>query len=66
MLVTESGIVMLVRPVQREKAESPMLVTELGIVMLPSSFVLFRYKSAPFSHGFEDILIANHCSNVPV
>jgi hypothetical protein len=32
MLVTESGIVTEVRPVQPEKAYSPMLVTELGIV----------------------------------
>ena len=34
MLVTPSGIVMLVRLRQPEKAESPMLVTLSGIVML--------------------------------
>ena len=34
MLVTLSGIVMLVRLVQFKKAESPMLVTLSGIVML--------------------------------
>jgi hypothetical protein len=34
MLVTESGIVMLVNDVQYANAESPMLVTESGIVML--------------------------------
>ncbi len=34
MLVTPSGIVMLVRPLQSEKASSPMLVTPSGIVML--------------------------------
>ncbi len=34
MLVTELGIVTLVRLLQYSKAESPMLVTELGIVTL--------------------------------
>ena len=34
MLVTLSGMVMLVRPVQPSKAVAPMLVTLLGIVML--------------------------------
>ena len=34
MLVTLSGIVMLVRPLQPEKAELPMLVTLSGIVTL--------------------------------
>ena len=34
MLVTLSGMVMLVRPVQLENALSPMLVTLLGMVML--------------------------------
>ena len=34
MLVTLSGIVMLVRPVQPKNAELPMLVTPSGIVML--------------------------------
>jgi hypothetical protein len=34
MLVTLEGIVMLVNPLQPEKAESPMLVTLEGIVML--------------------------------
>jgi hypothetical protein len=34
MLLTLSGIVMLVRPVQPENAELPMLVTLSGIVML--------------------------------
>ena len=34
MLVTLSGIVMLVRPVQPLNADSPMLVTLSGIVML--------------------------------
>ena len=34
MLVTPSGIVMLVRLVQFRNATSPMLVTLLGIVML--------------------------------
>ena len=34
MLVTLSGIVMLVRPVQLSKALFPMLVTLAGIVML--------------------------------
>ena len=34
MLVTLSGIVMLVRPVQPEKARSPMLVTPSGMVTL--------------------------------
>ena len=34
MLVTPSGMVMLVRLLQPEKAYSPMLVTLLGIVML--------------------------------
>ena len=33
MLVTLSGIVMLVNPLQPEKAEVPMLVTLSGIVM---------------------------------
>jgi len=39
MLVTLSGIVMLVRPLQSPNAHSPMLVTLLGIVtraVLPS------------------------------
>ena len=34
MLVTLSGIVMDVKPVQPEKAESPMLVTLSGMVMV--------------------------------
>ena len=34
MLVTLSGIVMLVRLSQSEKAHSPMLITLSGIVML--------------------------------
>jgi len=34
MLVTDAGIVTLVRPVQPEKAELPMLVTDAGIVTL--------------------------------
>ena len=34
MLVTLSGIVMLVRELQSENAESPMLVTLSGSVML--------------------------------
>ena len=33
MLVTDSGIVTLVNPVQFLKASYPILVTELGIVM---------------------------------
>ena len=36
MLVTLSGIVMLVSPIQSANAESPMLVTLSGIVMLVS------------------------------
>ena len=36
MLVTELGMVMLVRPLQYWNALSPMLVTELGMVMLVS------------------------------
>ena len=34
MWVTLSGIVTFVRPLQPEKAASPMLVTLLGMVML--------------------------------
>ena len=34
MLITLSGIAMLVKPLQLENAESPMLVTLSGIVML--------------------------------
>ena len=34
MLVTELGMVMLVRLEQPPNAQSPMLVTELGMVML--------------------------------
>ena len=34
MLVTELGMVMLVRPVQLLNAAAPMVVTELGMVML--------------------------------
>ena len=33
MLVTELGIVIEIKPVQREKQELPKLVTELGIVI---------------------------------
>ena len=44
MLVTLSGIVMLVRPVP-EKAESPMLVTPLPIVM---AVRLLQAKKARF------------------
>lgn len=36
MAVTELGTVILVSPVQPEKALDPMAVTELGIVMLVS------------------------------
>ena len=36
MLVTLSGMVMLVSPLQPENASSPMLVTLLGIVTLVS------------------------------
>ena len=34
MLVTDEGMVRLVKPVQPENAKYPMLVTELGMVML--------------------------------
>ena len=34
MLVTESGIVTLVKPLQPENASYPMLVTESGIATL--------------------------------
>ena len=34
MLVTESGIITLVKPLQQLNANLPMLVTESGIVML--------------------------------
>ena len=34
ILVTESGITMLVRPVQSSKAQSPISVTESGMTML--------------------------------
>jgi hypothetical protein len=34
MLVTPSGIVMLVKELQPSKAQAPMLVTLCGIVML--------------------------------
>ena len=37
MLVTELGMVTLVRPVQPENADCPMRVTELGMVMLVRS-----------------------------
>ena len=33
MLVTELGILMEVKELQREKADPPMLVTELGILI---------------------------------
>ena len=33
MLVTDEGMVMLVKPVQPENADSPMVVTELGMVV---------------------------------
>ena len=50
MLVTELGMVMLVRPLQRLNALSPMLVTELGMVMLvrplqPAYLQLVVYQS---------------------
>jgi hypothetical protein len=45
MLVTLGGIVMLVRPVQPENAESPILVTLLGIVMLVTELL-----NTPESH----------------
>ena len=34
MLVTDEGMVMLVKPVQPENAPSPMYVTDEGMVML--------------------------------
>ncbi len=40
MLVTESGIVILVNDLQRLNAESPMLVTESGIVILVNELQL--------------------------
>ena len=40
MLVTLSGIVTLVKPLQPEKAELPILVTLSGIVMLVSPLQL--------------------------
>ena len=45
MLVTESGIVTLVRPLQPENAEDPMLVTESGIVTLVSPLQLQNASS---------------------
>ena len=36
MIVTESGIVTFVKPLQPENALFPMLLTELGIVTLVS------------------------------
>ena len=42
MLVTLSGIVMFVNPVQSEKALPPMLVTLLGIVILVNPVRLWK------------------------
>ena len=43
MLVTESGIVTLVSPLQPSNASDPMLVTESGIVTLVS---LLQFRNA--------------------
>ena len=60
MLVTLSGMVILVRPVQAEKASSPMLITPVGITVflqphnniLPSFFTGEEYKD--YSHPILD------------
>ena len=48
MLITESGIVILVNPLQKENADSPMHVTEFGIVTL--------VKLLHLSNAFEGIV----------
>ncbi len=45
MLVTLSGIVMLVKPVQSENAYHPMLVTLFGIVMLVKPLQFWNAQS---------------------
>ena len=42
IVVTELGIVMLVRPEQNPKALSPIVVTEFGIVMLVKSLQVWN------------------------
>ena len=53
MLVTGAGIVILVRPVQLQNADSPILVTELGI----STLVTLEFCNAPL--GIEVVPSAN-------
>ena len=59
MLVTEFGIVTLIRPEQPENAPSPMLVTEFGIVTLirpeqpenaPSPMLVTEFGMVVFLH----------------
>jgi len=54
MLVTLEGIVMLVKPVQRENAEEPILVTLLGIVMLVKPVIL---RNASFGIETPPVMI---------
>ena len=56
MEVTESGIVILVSPVQPENAEEPIEVTESGIVMLVSESKL--------SNAWEPIEVADVTTTV--
>jgi uncharacterized membrane protein HdeD (DUF308 family) len=52
MLVTLSGIVTLVRPLQPWKAKSPMLVTLSGIVTLVRLLQLLKASSPMAVTGF--------------
>ena len=64
MLVTLLGIVMLVNPVQPEKASEPMLVTLSGIVMLVNPVQLLKAESlmlVPLVMTISSIALLLHC-----
>ena len=59
MLVTELGISILVRPVQPQKAQLPILVTELGIIefLHPNKSVCFVISNMQLStEQYEGLL----------
>ena len=54
MLVTLEGMVMLVNPLQAEKANPPMLVTLEGIVMLVKPVQLLKANPPMLVTGLPD------------
>ena len=59
MLVTPSGMLILVKPVQSRNAESPMFVTPSGIVTFPEQVVPSIKIPFTITSGFSFCLLVN-------